>query len=275
MSVDGFIPEVWSARLLANLHNSLIAAQPRVVNRDYEGDISQKGDTVHIGGIGAVTVKTYTRNADIDAPEVLDDDMDTLVITEGDYFNFAVDDVDARQAAVGLLDGGIAEAAYALAAAADAWLLGEMASDGTAAETSETTDAYEALVDFGVQLDEANIPDSGRFAIVPPWWHGILLKDDRFVGAGALATAGRALLTGQVGEAAGFAILKSNQLPVSSSDYSVIAGHPIATSFADQINKTEAFRPERRFADAVKGLHLYGAKVVRPLGLVVFTATRS
>lgn len=272
MSVSGFIPEVWAARLFARLNAALIAAQALVVNRDYEGEISQKGDTVHIGGIGAVTVKPFTRNQDIDTPETLADDMQTLEITEGDYFNFQVDDVDARQAAVGLLDGAIGQAGYDLAAAADAFLLALMASDGTPVVTSET-EAYDQLVDMGVQLDEGETPGNDRWAIIPSWFHGKLLKDERFVAAGDLPSS-ETRLNGQVGAAAGFRILKSNRVAHTSSAYQAIAGHAIATSYAEQINKTEAYRPERRFADAVKGLHLYGAKVTRPLCLAVLDLTR-
>lgn len=272
MSVDGFIPEIWTARLLAHLETALIAAQAGVVNRDYEGEIAQKGDTVRIGAIGDVTIKTFTKNTDIDAPETLSDDMTSLVIDEADYFNFQVDDVDRRQTAPNLVDAATRNAAYRMAKVADAFVLSDMATDGTDVTTSET-EAYDQLVDLGTALDEADVPSDGRFAIVPAWYYGLLQKDDRFVASGA-ASAAQTLANGQVGEAAGFRILKSNNGPVSSSDYKVIAGHAIATSYAEQINKVEAYRPERRFADAVKGLHLYGVKVVRPEALAILTASR-
>lgn len=276
MSVDTFLAEIWTARLLARLNAAHIFGQSAVVNRDYEGEISQKGDVVHIGGIGRITIKTYTKNNDIDPPDDLEDEDQTLEIDQADYFNFQVDDVDGRQSAVNLLDGAMAQAGSDLSDVGDLFIASQMAQDGTPVtpieeDLSQKGAAYEALIDMGVVLDEGNTPTSGRFAVVPSWFHGLLLKDKRFVGAG---TSGAVLLTGQIGEAAGFAILKSNNLPVSSSDYSVLAGHQMATSFAEQINKVVAFRPEARFADAIKGLHLYGAKVVRPTALAVLTATR-
>lgn len=272
MAVDNFIPEVWTARLLAHLETALVFGQPGVVNRDYEGEIAQKGDTVRIGAIGAITVKEYTKNADIDAPETLADDMTSLVISEGDYFNFQVDDVDARQAAVALVDGASRDAAYRMAKKSDLFVATAMVTDGAAVTTAET-EAYDQLVDCATTLDEADVPSESRFAVVPAWFYGLLLKDDRFVASGAAAAA-QTLANGQVGEAAGFRVLKSNNTPFDSSDYAVITGHAIATSYAEQINKVEAFRPERRFADAVKGLHLYGAKVIRPEALAILLVSR-
>jgi hypothetical protein len=273
MSIDGFIPQIWTARLLAALQKALVFGQSNVVNRDYEGEISAKGDTVNIGGIGAITVKAYTKNTDIDAPEDLADDMTALVIDQADYFNFQVDDIDARQAATRLVDAAMTDAAYRMRDKADRFIALQIIADGTAANTT-ATDPYVQLVELGVQLDEADVPTSGRYAVVPPAFHGLLLQDDRFVASGALP-ADQRLLNGQIGEAAGFAILKSNNArgvddpgpPITPTPH-VIAGHPMAVSYAEQINKVEAFRPEARFADAVKGLHLYGAKVVRPAAVL-------
>jgi hypothetical protein len=273
VSVDSFIPTLWSARLLAHLDKALVFAQSQVVNRDYEGEIQARGDTVKIGQIGDITVFPYVKNTDITAPEDLDIDDQSLVITESDAFNFQVDDVDRVQTGLPLVDRAMERAAYAIRDATDQFVAETMAEDGTPV-SSDASDEYEQLIDLGVALDEQNVPTSGRFVIVPSWFHGRLLTDDRFVGSGAAAADAR-LLNGQVGEAAGFAVLKSNNVPRSSSDYSVIAGHPIATSFADQISKTEAYRMEKRFSDAVKGLHLYGVKVTRPEALAVLTASRT
>ncbi|MCX7670397.1 MAG: P22 coat protein - protein 5 domain protein, partial [Anaerolineae bacterium] len=108
-----------------------------------------------------------------------------------------------------------------------------------------------------------------RDRVVPPWVYALLLKDNKFVATAANPAAGQVLANGEVGEVAGFRVLLSNNVPVSSGVYRILAGVPMACTFAEQINKVEAYRPERRFADAVKGLHLYGAKVTRPSGLVL------
>lgn len=279
MSVDTFIPEVWAARLLENLRKAQVFTQAGIVNRDYEGDIENAGDTVRIQAIGAITIGSYTKNSDIAAPETLTDAETTLLIDQGKYFNFAVDDVDRRQIAVNLIDGAMREAAYGLSDVADQLIAGLYASAGSSVGTSGSpktdlgtaTNAYLHLVALAVELDEQNIPSNGRFVVVPPWYHGKLLQDDRFIKSGT-DSAAATLANGEVGTAAGFRILKSNNVSTDATTYRIMAGTSQAISYAEQINKVEAFRPERRFADAVKGLHLYGAKVIRPAALSVLYA---
>jgi len=95
---------------------------------------------------------------------------------------------------------------------------------------------------------------------VPPWYEGLMLKDDRFVVKSGVMPAEQRLLNAIVGQAAGFTVLKSNNVPnTAGAKYKIVAGHPMAWSFAEQASQVEAYRPESRFADAVKGLHLYGA----------------
>lgn len=282
MALNNFIPEVWSARILLNLHNNLVYGQPGVINRDYEGDIQQAGDTVRINSVGPVTIGDYTKNVDIAAPDTLTDAQTLLVINNAKFYNFAVDDVDRVQQSPKVMDAAMAEAAYALANTIDAFIAG-LYTDASAANLIGTTAApktdlasasvpYNYLVDLGVLLDNANVPSAGRWVIVPPWFHGYLLKDSRFISAGTPATDA-VIRTGVIGEAAGFRILKSNNVPQAAAiKYRIIAGHAMAWSFASQLQKTEAYRPEKRFADAMKGLALYGAKVVKPAALAVLTA---
>ena len=135
--------------------------------------------------------------------------------------------------------------------------------------------AYEYLVDLTVLLDEANVPIDGRFVIVPAWFHGLLLKDDRFVRSGTAAGDSR-LRNGEAGEAAGFAVLKSNNVPnTTGAKYKILAGHSIATAYVEQIVDVQTYKPEKRFGDAVKGLHVYGAKVVRPMALACLIASKA
>lgn len=287
MALDSFIPELWASRLLENLNNAHVATQAGVVNRDYEGEIRQKGDTVRIGSIGRITVSDYSRDTDINAPEALNEASQSLLIDQAKYFNFAVDDVDAAQSAVSVMDSAMRESAWGLNDVADTHVLTKMATNaGNAigstgspqAPTVANSLAYELLVDAGVSLAEDNANDDNRFAIVPPWFAGLLKKDDRFTGSGSEASSAT-LRNGQIGEVDGLRVLRSNNLPKEGAGTSglytqIIVGHASATSYAEQINKVEAYRPERRFADAVKGLHVYGAKVVRPDNLVVITADR-
>lgn len=295
MGIEGFISTIWSARLLANLEKSFVFGQPNVINRDYEGEIKGKGSTVKITSIGDITIGDYTKDSDIADPQALADAQATLNITQSKYFNFAVDDVSAAQMSPSLMDGAMKQSAYNLSDVADQFIAATMvagvatankigsSATGIVPSTTEGsgTMAWDYLLQLGTALSVANVPKQGRWAIVPPWFVERLAGDKRFSDASASGSTD-ALLNGMVKRAAGFDILESNNCPKiagtggenGKTDYAILAGTPIATTFADSVNKVEAYRPEKRFADAVKGLHVYGAKVVRPNALAMLTARK-
>jgi hypothetical protein len=255
-----------------------------VCNRTYEGEISQAGNTVKIASVGDVDVNDYVKDTDIADPTPLTDTDQTLLIDQQKYFNFYVDSVDRAQQNVDVLDEAMRRAAWKLRDHADTYLASVMDTAvpaenkiGSLAEPEVPTkdNAYEYLVDLSVMLDEADTPIDGRFVIVPAWFHGLLLKDERFISSGTSA-ADRSRSNGQVGEAAGFAILKSNNVPNAAGlKYRIIAGHRIATAYVEQIIDVKTYQPEKRFGDAVKGLHVYGAKVVREANLACLVANKS
>lgn len=282
MAVTNFIPELWSARLLNALDKSHVFAN--VVNRDYEGDIKKMGDTVHINTIGAVTIGTYTQNTDFTSgPETLATTDQTLTIDQAKYFNFQVDDIDAAQAAGDIMDKAMTRAAYGLADASDKYIAGILAG---AADTSNTVSAsavaltssnvYENVVKMRTILDKANVPTAGRWLVIPPEMYALILLDDRFVKTGGEMAEG-ILRTGLVAQAAGFDIyLSNNCVSANVSEkvtYTITGGVDAAATYAEQIVSTEAYRPEKRFADAVKGLHVYGAKVVDKAQIACLKAT--
>lgn len=276
MAISAFKPEVWNANLLVTLEKSHVYAAPGVVNRDYEGDIAQYGDTVHITSLADPTIGTYTPHTDITIEDVDDADA-TLLIDQSKYFAFEVDDVEKRQALNGgaVLTEQARRAAYKLRDVADTYAAGLMAAGVDAGNLvaeqtlSTAAAAYDLLVDLGTILNEDDVPFEGRWAVVTPKFYGLLLKDTRFVGSGD-AQAAVTRMNGVVGEAAGFSVRMSNNAPNgpgAGAGKLVIAGYNGAVTYAEQINKTEATRKEKGFADIVKGLHLYGAKVIRPKGL--------
>lgn len=278
-----FISQVWSAALLTGLHKSLVLAQPGVVNTDYEGEITKQGDTVKINFIGDISVFDVDRGEDIPDPEPLKTALTSLVIDQAKGFNFAVDDVTKVQARADLIEKAMGQASHGVRDKADQHIASfhayaaaaNLIGDDTTPKVPTADTAYEYLVDLGVLLDESDVPSDGRWAAVPPWFHGLLQKDKRFVGAGSLQSDA-VLRNGKVGEAAGFDILKSNNIRhTTGTKYKIMAGHEIAISYADQIITVEKYRLEKRFSDAVKGLHVYGAKVIRPQALAVLTANRS
>ena len=305
MAIINFNPTLWSKGFLYNLNKKHVHAA--VMNRDYEGEIRQAGDTVKISSIGRITVKAYTRNAGmggtaasptitaIERPEILQGSSLFLTISEGDYFNFAVDDVDAWQQQPKLMDKAMKEASYAMANAVDLFCNETLQTgvSGTADGNGNRLtarilgtgagddDAYETLVDLATKLHEADVTGD-MWAIVPPWFIGLLQKDVRFTNYGTAANR-ETLANGKIGRAAGFELSESNNLSGATSGtlavvggiYTILAGVNDAATFAEQVDKMEAFRPPDGFNDAMKGLHLYGAKVTRPYALASVACTKA
>lgn len=277
MAIDTFIPKIWSARLLANLDKAFVYA--KLVNRDYEGEIAEYGDTVHINQIGDIAIKKYAKNTDIADPDQLSTTDQTLVIDQGDYFNFYVNDVDKVQARANLMDKAMQRAGYGLADQTDAFIA-KILSAGTIVKGlgNDTTplvitkdNAYETIVAIKTALDKANVPKAGRWAVLPPDYEGFMLLDPRFAGAGG-ENAEERLMEGAVAKAAGINIFISNNVPnTKEAKYKVIASYDGSATFAEQIIKTEAYRREKGFDDGVKGLHVYGAKLTRPSAVAVAT----
>jgi hypothetical protein len=286
MAVSNFIPDLWTAKLLVALRKNHVAGA--LVNREYEGEIKRQGDSVKITSINDVTIGTYTAHNDITVEDI-DDATRSLVIDQARYFAVELDDIEKAQHVKGggsPLAQAVDNAAYQLSDTADAFLLDAMndAIQGTGTDLGTVaihTDAdalYDSVVDLMVKLDQNNVPSQGRFVIVSPALHGRLLKLDRFVATGdSVAASSRG--TGFIGQISGLDVYKSNNLPavtdVAATGGLAIAGYRGATTFAEQIVSVEAARMEKRFADMVKGLHVYGAKVVRPTALAVveFDAT--
>ena len=285
MSITSFVPEIWSAQLLSNLHKAEVFAN--LCNRDYEGDISAKGDTVHITSISRPTIAEYVKDTTVIAPETLTDAQRSLLIDQSYYFAFEVDDIDKRQAVSGgaLMAEAASEAAYGLADQMDLVIIAAMEAgasgttpDNTIAAASVAADklAVNALVTMKTKLDESNVPKQGRWVVIPPWFESLCLLDSRYIVMDAMS-GGSGIRTGQVGRVMGFDVILSNNLTLSdtANDSTLIAGHPMACTIAEQINSVEAYRPQGSFSDALKGLHLYGVKVVRPQALVTLIASQT
>jgi len=282
MAISKFRPEIWSASLLVALRQNLVYSA--FTNRDYEGEISDAGDTVRITSIGRPSVFNYTRNASLPAAEQVTDSQRTLVVDQAKAFNFAVDDVDARQAKGNVIPQALDEAGFNVASIVDSYIASFYTSIQTANRlgsitvnsATTPTDAYDkVLVPLRTALTKANVAPQGRSIAVTPEFYGCLLRDARFIRANESGTT-EGLRNGVVGRAAGFDILETNSAPnTTGSEFAFIAGNDRAITFASQIAKVEAYRPPDTFADAVKGLTVYGAKVVRPDSLASALVTVS
>ncbi len=264
MAITNMIPQIWSARLLLALEKSLVFGQAGVMNTDYEGDIQADGDRVHIHSFNDLTIGTYVKNTTVISYELLTDARQTLLIDQSKYFAFKVDDVDTAQMRPKIVDAATNRAGYQLAEVADRYLAGLYAGITNFTATSQATSAniYQKLVETAVKLDELNVPTSDRFAVVPPWVAGLLLQNSTFLSASA-----QSALNGAIGQVVGMSILVSNNVPTTGTApvvSHVVAGHASAWTLAQQITDVEGIRLEGSFADGVRGLHLYGAKVIAP-----------
>lgn len=273
MALSTFVPTLWSARLLAHLDKNLVLGN--LVNTTWEGEIRNFGDTVKINQIGDITVKDYVKGTDIDYDDT-DGTPTELHINQQKYWAFKVEDIDAAQANIRLVDEAMNRASYALRDAVDQHIAAHATDAATQiAKTALTTpeSAYEALVKLSVAFDELNVPDGGRWVVVPPWFYGLILKDDRFVASGTQSAA-TALENGRIGGAANFTVYKSNNL-LKDEDGTVnlMAGNNSAITMARQIIKTEPLRLEKAFSDAVRGLLVYGTAVVQPKALACMKIT--
>jgi hypothetical protein len=244
------------------------------VNRDYEGEIRQAGDTVKIQGIGDPTVSNYTRNTAIAAPEVLSDNTRSLVIDQAKYVNFMVDDLDRIQAASNVLDRATSRVAYKFRDAADTFIGGKYVDAGSSTGTDATpiqftaSNAYATIVGVSVALSNLNVEKANRYIVLPPWAIGIIAQAPEFVQYGQYANPS-IVREGFFGRFAGFDVYESPNLTTvvngsSQTVYQVIAGLPDAITYAEQIpiGNLEAYRHPSYFADAVRGLFVYGAKTV-------------
>lgn len=274
MAVTTIQPEVWASALLESLKKRLVFAAESVCNRDYVGDIESFGDTVHIASVTDPTVTAYTVDTDITIQALTDSEL-LLQINQQNYFGFQVDDVVARQskATASLFEQATMQASYKLRDAADSVVATALKTDTLAgnklgATTVNSADtAFNTLVSLNQKLDESNVPSDGRYVIISPAYYGYMLKDSRFINAQAYGSTDP-IQNGRVGRVIGLDVYVSNNLAAGAASGKIVqAGHPMATTYADQIASVETGRMEKRFASFVKGLHLFGTKVIRPAAL--------
>lgn len=278
MAITEFIPELWASTLLAQLEPTYVYSS--LFNRDYEGEIKQHGDTVHITSVGDVVVKNYVEGTTVIGYDDLSDDGQTLAIDQAKYWAFKVPDIKRAQAAGDFVTPSMRSAALGLNGGVDSYVSGLIATNIDSGNiltpvAATKANAYDALVDLGTQLTLNDVPLSGRAAVVTPEFYGLLKKDDRFIAAGDQdAAAVRA--NGIIGAAAGMQIRVSNHAPAGSEVDSklIIAGiDGLGGTFAEQILNTETLRLEGSFGDGVRGLHVYGAKVTRPKAFAAVPVT--
>lgn len=271
-----FIPEVWSKKLSTLLDKSGVMMQ--CVNRDYEGDIKNAGDTVHIRSFGNVSVKTYDGSVTYDN---LDSPMKDLLIDQKKYFAFKVDDISKAQANINIMEGYLERAKIAIDLAKDSFLLAKHAdvpSDNIIG-VEETPIAltkdniYSNFVSLAKALKKANAVSKGQkpWIVINPDVEATLIQAPEFIRS--TADGDKTLREGSIGRIAGLDVLVCTNLEAVGGKLYVIAGTNNAVTFASQVVQVESIRLQDSFDTAVRGLYVYGAKTVIPNALAKLICT--
>ena len=269
MATKNFIPAIWSETLLKSLDREYVAVMN--CNRDFEGDIRNQGDSVTIPTIGPISVFDYKSDTDMSAENLMDGGTVTLTIDRAKAFCFQIDDADRVQTKPDLMKNAMREAACALADEADKYIFGLYEDAGKTLITGAITedDIFHHIVKAITILRENNVTESQEAVIeVSPAVAALIIKAK----INLAVDSSEALETGCIGKIMGCKVFVSNNVVKEdcgdTNSFRCFVRTKRAIAFAEQLSEIEAYRPEKRFSDAVKGLHLYGAKVVYPNELV-------
>ena len=266
-----FIPEIWSKKLNQMLEKNCVMMQ--CVNKNWEGEISQQGDTVKIITPADVTVSTLT--GDDITYSTLSPKSQDLVIDQKKLFAFKIDDVAKVQSNTDIMEAHLANAKKAIEEVQDSYLLA-MHTDVTSSNTvgSEETPItldkstiYENFVKLSLALKNSDAVYSGirPWVVINPNIESYLLQSPEFISA--YNVADETLREGAIGRIAGMDVLVSTNLTDIDNKYYVLAGTNDAITFASQLARIESLRDKDSFSDLVRGLYLYGAKTVQPKAL--------
>lgn len=274
MSVANFIPELWSAELEVGLENNLVAGA--VANRQYEGEIQRAGDVVRVTTVADPTIRNYTKS-DITI-DPIPTTQRSMPIDQQKYFAHAVDDVDAAQTlnAGALMMRHTDRGGYQLANTEDSYILGLHAQAGITLGTDaaplliSTLNVEKKIAEIGRKFDDAGVPQAGRFCIVPPWWKWKMVQ----AGLNTLTDNADLYSSGFIGTVLDIDFLWSQNIAHTSLTKYKIMGGVMGRSWAaaSQLLQLQAFEQEKRFDDALKALHVYGGKVMRPDMTITVTA---
>ena len=291
-----FLPSVYSKKVLNFFRKASVVEA--ITNTDYAGEISAYGDSVKIIKEPVISVSDYTRGSDTTATKLTDEEL-TLVVDSAKAFKFIVDDIETNMSHVNFKEVASSSAAYALKDSYDAAVIATMFSgisssspdhvlgsdnatdlaagtfDGTGNldigfGTSEH-DPLDVMARMSRLLDEQNVPEEGRWFVASPDFYEVLgqassklLSVDFNAGQGSIRNG---LVSS--GKLRGFDMYKSNNIAsTSNAAGKCIGGHMSSTATAQTITSTEVIRDPDSFGDIVRGLHVYGAKVLRGEALV-------
>lgn len=284
-SASGFIPELWSGKLVEKLYLSTVFGE--ISNTDYEGEIKNQGDTVKIRTTPSIVIRDYEIGGNLNYENPTSSTVE-LQINKAKYFAFNVNDVDAHQSDLKLMDDWSDDAGEQMKITLDADVLSTVYADvaaenaganagaisgsynlGAAAAPVAITkaDVIDYIVDCGTVLDEQNVPDTGRWIVLPAWMCGMLKKSD-LRDASITGDSVSPMRNGKIGMIDRFTVYKSNNLDVvvdgTDNVTNIIFGHKKAITWASQMTKMEDLPNPNDFGRLVRGLNVYGFKVIDP-----------
>jgi len=275
------IPQLWSRKLLERFYDATVLNA--ISNTDYEGEIKNYGDTVIVNKIPNITINNYRMgdNLNVERPVAT---TDSLLIDQGKYWSFIMDDVADAQAMIDMVPRWAENASEQMKITVDtdvlAYLVGkaDAANRGAAAGrlsaninlgiaatpvTITKDNVIDYIVDLGTVLDEQNVPETGRKLVIPAWMAGMIKKSD-LRDASLSGDNVSIARNGRLGMIDRFELYVSNLLPKTGANHYIFAIHPKALSFATQLTKTESLRAESTFGNIMRGLLVYGRKVFQP-----------
>lgn len=272
MAFTNFIPELWSSKLLLGFRNESIWAG--IANREFEGEL-RHGNTLHIPGIVDVAIKDYKANDRTTTADPISDTGVDLLVDQEKNFDFFVDDIDRVQAGRSF-DAYTQSAINGLVEDSDKYLAALAVTGGTAiADSAAPTNAETAfgkIAKLRAALTSAKVPQANRILVVNPEFEAFLTGYDSKLTAYDTSGDTAGLREATVGRLSGFQVVVSAHLPAAAGKAQAVALHKSALAYVSQINETEAMRAENKFADRIRGLHVYGAKALRPTAIQTFTA---
>ena len=300
-----FTPEIFSQKVLKFFRRASVAED--ITNTDYAGEIENFGDTVRIIKEPTITVSSYARGSVVN-PQDLADDQITMSVDQANAFGFKIDDIEERQSHVNFealatssgafslkrkYDANVLQAisdGAGLAGADDASLTGGLTTTNTALGTAAAPINVKTTKDNGINLmllmarvlDDQSVPEENRWFVAPPAFYenlfgaGAKFAEVQVTGDGTSPLRNGLVMQGNI---AGFNCYKSTAMNASgvdtvdvtglgSGEFPILAGHMSSTATASHIAKTEVVRSTETFSDIVRGLHVFGRKVLRPESLV-------